>query len=60
MENEEQVELSFMRRWDPSLAGKFVPLNIDKRFALIFFFIILYIYIFIYMSVFRLACMNFD
>ncbi|XP_061372085.1 uncharacterized protein LOC133314604 isoform X2 [Gastrolobium bilobum] len=30
VQNEEQVELSFMRMWDPSLEGKFVPLNIDK------------------------------
>lgn len=25
------MELSFRRMWDPSLEGKFVPLNIDKR-----------------------------
>ena len=31
VQNEEQVELSFTRMWDPSLEGKFVPLNIDKR-----------------------------
>lgn len=35
VENEEQVELSFLRTWDPSLEGKFVPLNIDKRFILL-------------------------
>lgn len=29
--NEDQVELSFTRMWDPTLEGKFVPLNIDKR-----------------------------
>ncbi|KAK7827968.1 rhamnogalacturonate lyase [Quercus suber] len=32
VENEDQVELSFTRMWDPSLEGKLVPLNIDKRF----------------------------
>lgn len=31
MENEEQIELSFTRKWDPSQEGKAVPLNIDKR-----------------------------
>lgn len=31
VENEDQVELSFTRMWDPSLEGKSVPLNIDKR-----------------------------
>ncbi|GAV85401.1 Rhamnogal_lyase domain-containing protein [Cephalotus follicularis] len=35
MENEEQVELSFTRTWDPSLEGKLVPLNIDKRFIML-------------------------
>ncbi|KAK4274202.1 hypothetical protein QN277_017464 [Acacia crassicarpa] len=35
VQNEEQVELSFTRMWDPSLEGKFVPLNIDKRFILL-------------------------
>lgn len=35
VENEEQVEVSFTRMWDPSLSGKFVPLNIDKRFILL-------------------------
>ena len=34
VENEEQVEISFTRMWDPSLEGKLVPLNIDKRFLL--------------------------
>ncbi|KAK9271338.1 hypothetical protein L1049_026928 [Liquidambar formosana] len=34
VENEEQVEVSFTRTWDPSLEGKFVPLNIDKRFIM--------------------------
>ncbi|XP_041018457.1 probable rhamnogalacturonate lyase B [Juglans microcarpa x Juglans regia] len=33
--NENQVELSFTRMWDPSLEGKFVPLNIDKRFIML-------------------------
>lgn len=31
VENENQVEVSFSRPWDPSLKGKLVPLNIDKR-----------------------------
>lgn len=35
VQNEDQVELSFKRTWDPSLEGKFVPLNIDKRFILL-------------------------
>ncbi|XP_057974844.1 uncharacterized protein LOC131162413 [Malania oleifera] len=35
VENEEQVELSFRRTWDPSLKGKFAPLNIDKRFIML-------------------------
>ncbi|CAK9186563.1 unnamed protein product [Ilex paraguariensis] len=35
METEEQVEVSFSRPWDPSLQGKLVPLNIDKRFILL-------------------------
>ncbi|KAK8465675.1 hypothetical protein PHAVU_009G144850 [Phaseolus vulgaris] len=35
VQNEEQVELSFTRMWDPSLEGKFVPLNIDKRLLLL-------------------------
>lgn len=30
------MELSFARMWDHSLEGKFVPLNIDKRFLLKF------------------------
>ncbi|VFQ99017.1 unnamed protein product [Cuscuta campestris] len=34
-EEDEQVELSFARPWDPSLQGKLVPLNIDKRFVLL-------------------------
>ncbi|KAF3447275.1 hypothetical protein FNV43_RR12455 [Rhamnella rubrinervis] len=33
--NGEQVELSFTRMWDPSLEGKYVPLNIDKRFVML-------------------------
>lgn len=32
VENEDQVELSFTRTWDPSLEGKVVPLNIEKRY----------------------------
>ncbi|OAY51103.1 rhamnogalacturonate lyase B [Manihot esculenta] len=35
VESEEQVELSFTRSWDPSLEGKLVPLNIDKRFVML-------------------------
>ncbi|KAL6578135.1 hypothetical protein OROMI_010463 [Orobanche minor] len=35
VENEDQVELSFTRMWDPSLEGNYVPLNIDKRFILL-------------------------
>ncbi|KAF9608237.1 hypothetical protein IFM89_008192 [Coptis chinensis] len=34
-ENEDQVEISFTRLWDPSLKGKQVPLNIDKRFIML-------------------------
>ncbi|KAG5080959.1 hypothetical protein AAZX31_02G202200 [Glycine max] len=35
MENEEQVEISFTRKWDPSLKGKRAPLNIDKRYVML-------------------------
>ncbi|KAL5705486.1 rhamnogalacturonan endolyase [Ranunculus cassubicifolius] len=35
MEEEDQVEISFLRQWNPSLKGKQVPLNIDKRFILL-------------------------
>ncbi|KAG6648678.1 hypothetical protein I3843_07G160200 [Carya illinoinensis] len=35
VENEEQVELSFTRLWDPSMEGKLVPLNIDKRYIML-------------------------
>ncbi|XP_047976988.1 rhamnogalacturonate lyase-like [Salvia hispanica] len=35
VESEEQIELSFSRKWDTSLQGKLPPLNIDKRFALL-------------------------
>ncbi|XP_057490248.1 probable rhamnogalacturonate lyase B isoform X2 [Actinidia eriantha] len=35
METEEQVEVSFSRPWDPSLKGKLVPINIDKRFIVL-------------------------
>ncbi|KAM5575240.1 rhamnogalacturonate lyase [Rosa sericea] len=35
VETEDQIELSFTRMWDPSLEGKVVPLNIDKRFVLL-------------------------
>eukprot|EP01018_Ginkgo_biloba_P036808 Gb_00786 [translate_table: standard] len=33
--DENQVEVSFTRTWDPSLKGSLVPLNIDKRFILL-------------------------
>ncbi|XP_028551553.1 probable rhamnogalacturonate lyase B isoform X2 [Dendrobium catenatum] len=35
LEDENQVEVSFTRRWDPSLKGTIVPLNIDKRFIVL-------------------------
>ncbi|PRQ20941.1 putative rhamnogalacturonan endolyase [Rosa chinensis] len=35
VENDDQVELSFTRTWDPSQEGKLVPLNIDKRFIMV-------------------------
>ncbi|KAL0812927.1 hypothetical protein Bca101_069370 [Brassica carinata] len=35
IENEEQIEISFTRKWDPSQEGKAVPLNIDKRFVML-------------------------
>ncbi|KAG6644492.1 hypothetical protein CIPAW_08G057500 [Carya illinoinensis] len=35
VEKEEQVEISFTRLWYPSLQGKLVPLNIDKRFIML-------------------------
>ncbi|XP_047964301.1 probable rhamnogalacturonate lyase B [Salvia hispanica] len=34
-DSEEQVEVSFSRPWDPSMQGKLIPLNIDKRFVLL-------------------------
>lgn len=36
MENEEQLEISFTRKWDPSPKGKRAPLNIDKRHPYIY------------------------
>ncbi|TVU48579.1 hypothetical protein EJB05_08220 [Eragrostis curvula] len=33
--DENQAEVSFTRTWDPSLEGKAVPLNIDKRFIVL-------------------------
>ncbi|KAK3124067.1 hypothetical protein QOZ80_8AG0639980 [Eleusine coracana subsp. coracana] len=33
--DENQVEVSFTRTWNPSLEGKVVPLNIDKRFIVL-------------------------
>ncbi|XP_051116516.1 uncharacterized protein LOC127241482 isoform X2 [Andrographis paniculata] len=35
VENEEQVELSFTRTWDPSPEGKQSPLRIDRRFVML-------------------------
>ncbi|XP_059629775.1 probable rhamnogalacturonate lyase B [Cornus florida] len=35
VENEEQVELSFTRPWDPSLRDKQAPLHIEKRFIML-------------------------
>ncbi|KAH7847021.1 hypothetical protein Vadar_020875 [Vaccinium darrowii] len=35
VENEEQLEVSFTRPWDPSLPVDHAPLNIDKRFILL-------------------------
>lgn len=32
--DEDQAEVSFTRNWDPSLEGKAVPLNIDKRWMM--------------------------
>ncbi|KAJ4962346.1 hypothetical protein NE237_022285 [Protea cynaroides] len=34
-ETEDQVEVSFTRPWDTSMAGKFIPINIDKRFMVL-------------------------
>ncbi|PKA47812.1 hypothetical protein AXF42_Ash020215 [Apostasia shenzhenica] len=34
-EDESQVEVSFIRKWDSSQKGSLVPLNIDKRFIVI-------------------------
>lgn len=34
-QDEDQVEVSFTRTWDPSLKGTLVPLNIDKRFVVL-------------------------
>lgn len=31
VQNEEQVELSFTRKWNFSLNGTVVPLDVDKR-----------------------------
>ncbi|KAK4390109.1 hypothetical protein Sango_2074200 [Sesamum angolense] len=35
VENEEQVELSFTRTWDPSVQGEQAPLSIDRRFVML-------------------------
>ncbi|KAK6120587.1 hypothetical protein DH2020_045665 [Rehmannia glutinosa] len=35
VENEEQVELSFTRTWDPSVQGEQAPLCIDRRFVVL-------------------------
>ncbi|OEL17159.1 hypothetical protein BAE44_0021823 [Dichanthelium oligosanthes] len=34
-QDDNQAEVSFTRNWDPSLEGKAVPLNIDKRFIVL-------------------------
>ncbi|XP_020242828.1 probable rhamnogalacturonate lyase B isoform X2 [Asparagus officinalis] len=34
-EDDNRVEVSFTRMWDPSLKGTLVPLNIDKRFIVL-------------------------
>lgn len=39
VETEEQVEISFLRTWNPSLEGKYIPLNIDKR-SIIFRYVV--------------------
>ncbi|KAG8377397.1 hypothetical protein BUALT_Bualt08G0028800 [Buddleja alternifolia] len=35
VENEELVELSFTRTWDPSVQGEQAPLSIDRRFVML-------------------------
>ncbi|KAF5191988.1 Rhamnogalacturonate lyase [Thalictrum thalictroides] len=35
MEDPDQVEVSFVRNWDPSFGNKSVPLNIDIRFVML-------------------------
>ncbi|KAM3237645.1 putative rhamnogalacturonate lyase B [Capsicum chacoense] len=35
LETDDQIELSFSRKWDASLQGKLIPLNIDKRFIML-------------------------
>ncbi|XP_052195049.1 probable rhamnogalacturonate lyase B isoform X2 [Diospyros lotus] len=35
VEDEDQVELSFTRTWDPSVDTSVIPLNIDKRFIML-------------------------
>ncbi|KAL6012684.1 hypothetical protein ACLOJK_003173 [Asimina triloba] len=35
LEDENQVEVSFLKTWDPSLKGTSVPLNVDKRFVVL-------------------------
>ncbi|KAL3845377.1 hypothetical protein ACJIZ3_002780 [Penstemon smallii] len=35
VENEEQIELSFTRTWDPSVQGEQAPLTIDRRFVML-------------------------
>ncbi|XP_042451252.1 probable rhamnogalacturonate lyase B isoform X2 [Zingiber officinale] len=34
-QDETRIEVSFTRKWEPSLQGKHVPLNIDKRFVVL-------------------------
>ncbi|XP_057794194.1 uncharacterized protein LOC131010607 isoform X2 [Salvia miltiorrhiza] len=35
VQNEEQIEISFTRKWDRSLLGQHAPLSIDKRFIML-------------------------
>ncbi|KAJ7943764.1 Rhamnogalacturonate lyase [Quillaja saponaria] len=35
MENKDQVEVSFLRKWESSMEGSSVPVNIDKRYILL-------------------------
>ncbi|OVA15246.1 Rhamnogalacturonate lyase [Macleaya cordata] len=35
VENETQVEVSFIQNWDHSLKGKVIPVNLDKRYIML-------------------------